>query len=70
VQLKVSSEIFADPDLWTSFADIQVATQEITVRSPRAIDGQYVLVWLTRLPADPDRRNAYQGGIADIIIRS
>jgi hypothetical protein len=70
VQLKVSSEIFADPDLWTSFADIQVATQEITVRSPRAIDGQYVLIWFTRLPADPDRRNAYQGGIADIIIRS
>lgn len=70
VQLKVSSEIFADPDLWTSFADVQVATQEVTVRSPRAIDGQYVLVWLTRLPADPDRSNAYQGGIADIIIRS
>jgi hypothetical protein len=70
VQIKVSSEIFADPDLWTPFADIQVATEEVTVRSPRPLDGQYVLVWLTRLPADPNRSNSYQAGIADIIIRS
>lgn len=69
IQIKVASEIFADPDLWTPFADIRVAANEVTVRSPRPIDGQYVLVWMTRLPADPDARNAFQGGVADIVIR-
>lgn len=69
VQIKIASEIFVDPDLWTPFADVRVASDEVTVRSPRPIDGQYVLVWMTRLPADPDVRSAYQGGIADIVIR-
>lgn len=69
LQIKVASEIFPDPDLWTPFADVRVASDEVTVRSPRPIDGQYVLVWFTRLPADPDARSSFQGGIADIVIR-
>jgi hypothetical protein len=69
VQIAVASEIFADPDLWTPFADVRVSSDEVTVRSPRPVEGQYVLVWFTRLPADPDASRAYQGGIADIIIR-
>lgn len=69
LRIGVASEIFPDPDLWTPFAEVRVATDEVTVRSPRPVDGQYVLVWFTRLPADPDARSAYQGGIADIVIR-
>jgi len=69
IEIAIASEIFADPELWTPFADVRVSSDEVTVRSPRPIDGQYVLVWFTRLPTDPDARSAYQGGIADIVIR-
>lgn len=69
VSIKTSDEIFADPDLWTSFANIRVASDEVFIRAPRPITGQYVLVWLTRLPVDPERSDAYQVGISNITIR-
>ncbi len=68
VSIKVSDEIRANPDLWSSFADVQLANNEVTVRSPRPVTGQYVLVWLTRLPLDPERSDRYRVGISNIIV--
>lgn len=69
VSIKTSDQIIADPDLWTSFGDVRVASDEVFIRAPRPVTGQYVLVWLTRLPVDPERPNSYQVGISDITIR-
>jgi serine/threonine protein kinase len=68
VAIKVSDEIRANPDLWSSFAEVQFATNDVTVRSPRPVSGQYVLVWLTRLPIDPERSDRYRVGISDIVV--
>ena len=66
VLIKVSDEIRANPDLWSVFADVSFANDQVTVRSPRPVNGQYVLVWLTRLPVDPEQSDRFRAGISGI----
>lgn len=66
VLIKVSDEIRANPDLWSVFADVPFANNQVTVRSPRPVNGQYVLVWLTRLPVDAERSDRFRVGISAI----
>ena len=72
LDVRVADRILDDPDLWTEFASVKDAGPEITLRSPRAVIGQYVLIWLTGLPAVPDTVGSedprYQGGIRQVTI--
>ena len=72
LDIKVADQIPDDPDLWTEFASVKDAGPEITLRSPRSVTGQYVLVWLTGLPVIPETTSTdnprFQGGIQQIAI--
>ncbi len=67
VQVRVSEELQADPDLWTKLVAIDNAGPNIELRAPRPVTGRYVLVWLTGLPLTEDSE-AYRGGISNITV--
>jgi len=67
IQVRVSEDIQADPDLWTKLVSIDNAGPQIDLRAPRPVTGRYVLVWLTGIP--PTRNGTkYQGGISDVTV--
>jgi len=72
LDIRVADQILDDPDLWTEFASVKDAGPEITLRSPRKVTGQYVLIWLTGLPIIPETSGTdeprYQGGIRQVTI--
>lgn len=72
LDIRVADQILDDPDLWTEFASVKDAGPEITMRSPRKVTGQYVLIWLTGLPVMPETVGTdeprYQGGIRQVTI--
>jgi len=72
LDVRVADQILDDPDLWTEFASVNDAGPEITLRSPRSVIGQYVLIWLTGLPVIPettgDDEPRYQAGIRQVSI--
>ena len=72
LDVRVADQILDDPDLWTEFASVNDAGPEITLRSPRSVTGQYVLIWLTGLPVIPATTTTdnprFQGGIEQISI--
>jgi hypothetical protein len=72
LDIRVADQILDDPDLWTEFASVKDAGPEITLRSPRKVTGQYVLIWLTGLPVLPETVGTdepqYQGGIRQVTI--
>ncbi len=72
LDIRVADQILDDPDLWTEFASVNDAGPEITLRSPRSVIGQYVLIWLTGLPVVPETTTGdeprYQGGIRQVSI--
>ncbi len=72
LDVRVADQIPDDPELWTEFATVKDAGPEITLRSPRSVTGQYVLVWLTGLPVIPATTATdnprFQGGIQQISV--
>ena len=72
LDVRVADQILDDPDLWTEFASVNDAGPEITLRSPRSVTGQYVLIWMTGLPVIPATTATdnprFQGGIEQISI--
>ena len=72
IDIRVADQILDDPDLWTDFASVNDAGPEITLRSPRSVTGQYVLIWFTGLPVIPESTTGdsprYQGGIRQVSI--
>ena len=67
VQVRLSSTIFKDPAKWTELARAVGAANEIDLRAPRPVVGQYVLLWFTGLPlADT---GGYLGGIREAVVR-
>ena len=72
LDIRVADQILDDPDLWTEFASVKDAGPDITLRSPRKVTGQYVLIWLTGLPVLPETAGTdepqYQGGIRQVTI--
>ena len=72
IDIRVADQVLDDPDLWTDFASVNDAGPEITLRSPRSVTGQYVLIWFTGLPVIPESTTGdsprYQGGIRQVSI--
>ena len=51
LEVRVSDTVLKDPVLWTELGSAQYAPQVTTMRVPRPINGRYVLIWFSRLPA-------------------
>lgn len=67
VEVRMANRRLADPERYRLFAEVSGAGSKITLRSPRAITGRYVLVWFTRLPWID---GGYRGGVRSIVVRS
>lgn len=67
LQVRVSSEILPDPDLWTKLVSIDDAGPQIDLRAPRPVSGRYVLIWLTGIPPTKDG-GQFQGGITSVSV--
>lgn len=65
LQVRVAEEVLPDPDLWTKLVSIDNAGPQIDLRAPRPVNGRYVLIWLTGIPATEDGVG-YRGGISDL----
>ncbi len=68
LQVHVADELGADYDLWPLLNSVTGASTRIDVRSPRSLEGRYVLIWLTRVP--PYDTGGYLGGIRSVEVRS
>jgi len=67
VQVRLSSTIIKDPAKWTELARANGAANEIDLRAPRPVVGQYVLLWFTGLPlADT---GGFDGGVREALVR-
>ena len=67
LQVRVSEDIQADPDLWTKLVSIDQAGPQIDLRAPRPVTGRYVLIWFTGIPPT-ESGDAFQGGISNITV--
>lgn len=67
LQVLVGNRIFSDPTKYRTFADVTGAGSHILLRSPRPMNGRYVLVWFTRLPWID---GGYRGGVRSVVVRS
>lgn len=68
----VSASVFisdsAEPDITSAdqLGQVQEAGTSAIIKSPRAISGRYVLVWLTQVPQSAD--GSFTGGITEIAV--
>ena len=67
VQVRLSSTILKDPAKWTELARADGAANEIDLRAPRPVVGQYVLLWFTGLPLGD--AGGYIGGVREALVR-
>lgn len=65
LQVRVSQELGKRPRDFELFGSASNLGDLVALRSPTAVQARYVLVWLTRLPADGA---TYRGGIAEITV--
>ena len=68
LEVHVADELGADYDLWPLLNSVTGASTRIDVRSPRSLEGRYVLIWLSRVP--PYDTGGYLGGIRSVEVRS
>lgn len=68
VEVLVADAVRRDPTMWTPLASAAGAASRITVRSPRPVTGQYVLVWFTKVPPS-EVTGLYQGGVRGVEVR-
>lgn len=67
LQVLVSNRISSDPQKYRTFAAVTGAGSHILLRSPRSMNGRYVVVWFTRLPWID---GGYRGGVRSVVVRS
>ncbi len=73
LQLGTANSYGASRSDYTTVATATVAGTSTTLRLSPPVQARYLLVWLTRLPADPlestPTQPAFRGGIAEILLR-
>ena len=69
VEVRVADEILPNPLTWSLLAQAPAGGVDITLRAPRAIDGQYVLLWFPELPLVAGTSSTYRVELADVQVR-
>ncbi len=67
MEVRVSDGIQRDPALWTPLGQAFAPGDSVTVRAPRPVSGQYVLLWFTQLPP-VEGSGQYQGGVRSVSV--
>jgi len=69
IDVRVADRILPDPALWTPLASAFAPRDRIDMRSPRPVNGRYVLVWFTQVPPAVDEGSGvYQGGVRSAVV--
>ena len=69
IRASVSNTVLAEPAQWTSFAKAPAGKNRVTLRSPRAVTGQYVLLWFPKLPPSVQNPDIHQVRVSNVIVR-
>lgn len=69
IRASVSNTVVADPAQWTSFAKAPAGKNRVTLRSPRAVTGQYVLLWFAKLPPSVQNPDKHQVRVSNVTVR-
>lgn len=67
LEVRVADGVLRDPALWTPLGAAFAPGDKVTVRAPRPVSGQYVLLWFTQLPPGEGSGN-YQGGVRSVSV--
>jgi putative peptidoglycan lipid II flippase len=67
VTILLGSKLRPNPAKYRTFAEVTGAGRRILLRTPRPMNGRYVVVWFTRLPWID---GGYRGGVRSIVVRS
>ncbi len=66
LQIRTAEQESATADGYIRFASALGAGSEITLRTPTAVTARYILVWLTKVPAD---NGSNSGGVREVTVR-
>jgi hypothetical protein len=69
IRASVANTVVADPAQWTTFAKAPAGKNRVTLRSPRAVNGQYVLLWFPKLPPSVQNPDKPQVRVSNVIVR-
>lgn len=69
VDVRVADEILPNPLTWALLAQAPAGGVDITLRAPRALDGQYVLLWFPELPLVAGTTSTYRVELAEVQVR-
>ena len=61
-------ELEWDPQRWALLASSPPGAAQIVLRSPRPLQGRFVLLWLNDLPAVPGRTDRFQGAVRSVTV--
>ncbi|MDO8733349.1 MAG: protein kinase [Actinomycetota bacterium] len=68
VRIGVSDSQLGDPNRWPVLAKAAAGDKKLSLRSPRAIAGRYVLLWFPRLPPSVAHPGMHQVRVSEIVV--
>ncbi|MDO9486115.1 MAG: protein kinase [Actinomycetota bacterium] len=69
VRIAVSDSVLAQPVQWPLLAKAPAGKKQLAIRSPRPVQGRYVLVWFPRLPPSVSYPDMHQVQVSEVVIR-
>lgn len=69
IRASVANTVLADPAQWTIFAKAPAGKNRVTLRTPRQVTGQYVLLWFPKLPPSVQNPDTHQVRVSNVIVR-
>ena len=69
IRASVANTMAANPDQWTNVANAPAGKNRVTLRSPRVVTGQYVLLWFPKLPPSVQNPDKHQVRVSNVIVR-
>ena len=69
LRVGVGDSIVSDPAQWQVLATAPAGKPRVTLRTPRAIAGRYILLWFPKLPPSSQQSDLHQVRVANVIVR-
>jgi len=70
VRISVAQAVLDDPAQWPVLAKAPAGSPSVTLRSPRPLDGRYVLVWFPRLPPSLTHPDMHQVQVSEVVVHA
>lgn len=70
VRISVAQAALDDPAQWPLLAKAPAGSPSVTLRSPRPLDGRYVLVWFPKLPPSLTHPDMHQVQVSEVVVHA